>query len=209
LKCSQQEIDESARQSYWFHAIRYGVQYYVSGRFAVAAHFTPVCATLLHHAAELLLKACLACNDSIETIGGYRRRDSYGHSLDSLWQEFRSRNAELNLTEYADVIARLDEFESIRYPDELVAKGAILQIGMHELDDPLDPLGATPMPEPTYVLMLPQIDRLVELLLRRSGVNLPALQSLFWTEHAATYLRLHNSTEFPGLTPGLNQANAR
>lgn len=201
IKLSKAQIDESTRRSYWIHAIEYGVQYYVSGRFAVAARFTPVCASLLHHAVELLLKACLAYDDSLEMIQAYGRKTSYGHSLSSLWPEFKRRNPRLDVSEFDEIVIGLDAFESIRYPDTLVTQGAILHVGMHEVERPTTPPGDTPMPEPVYVLMLPQIDRLVGRLLQQTGVNPAALQSLFWSEPAVTYLRMLNSTDFPGLTP--------
>ena len=42
---------------------RFGFQYYVAGRFAVIAQFSPVAANLLHHAIEMLLKGELAYLD--------------------------------------------------------------------------------------------------------------------------------------------------
>ncbi len=47
IKLTQEQMDKSFRESYWAFAIRYGLQYYVAGRFATANRFTPVCANLL------------------------------------------------------------------------------------------------------------------------------------------------------------------
>ena len=40
IRFTQEQMDESFRQSYWALAIRYGLQYYVAGRFATAHRFT-------------------------------------------------------------------------------------------------------------------------------------------------------------------------
>ena len=44
IKLTQEQMDESFRERYWAFAIRYGLQYYVAGRFATANRFTPICA---------------------------------------------------------------------------------------------------------------------------------------------------------------------
>ena len=84
IRLTQEQMDESFRQSYWAFAIRYGLQYYVAGRFATANRFTPVCANLLHHAVELLLKACLSSDDSLQTI------EKYGHAKGDMGTTFSS-----------------------------------------------------------------------------------------------------------------------
>jgi hypothetical protein len=56
ITLTQNQKDESMREGYWSHAIRYGLEYCVTGRFATAHQFTPVGANILHHAVELLLK---------------------------------------------------------------------------------------------------------------------------------------------------------
>jgi hypothetical protein len=81
VKLSQEQIDESMRQGYWDHAIRYDLNYYVAGRFATAHHFNPVSANLLHHAVELLLKACLAHDDPLEAILKYGDWKAYRHDI--------------------------------------------------------------------------------------------------------------------------------
>jgi hypothetical protein len=47
ISLTQEQKDASMREDYWSHAIRYGLEYYVAGRFAFAHHFTPVGANIL------------------------------------------------------------------------------------------------------------------------------------------------------------------
>jgi hypothetical protein len=71
IKLTKEQKEKSFKESYWRYAIQHGLQYYVAGRFATSNGFIPVSANLLHHGVELLLKACLARDDSLETILAY------------------------------------------------------------------------------------------------------------------------------------------
>ena len=188
---TQEELDESFRQSYWSNAIRYGLQYFVAGRYAVAAGLTPVSANLLHHAVEMLLKGCLSYNDSADEIRHYGRRESYGHGLMTLWAEFKRRNVDLELAAYNVIVAELHKFEHIRYPERLVSEGGTISIGWAEVDQPLGDRTGAPN---VYVLMLPQIDRLVALLFRRSNMNPDAIHIEFGRDHCTTYHLFNNQT---------------
>ena len=196
IQLTQQQLDESYRSRYWQHAVEYGVQYYVAGRFAAHARLTPVCASLLHHAVEMLLKACLAYQDTADQIRAYGGRANYGHSLPTLWQEFKRRNAALDLSAYDEIITRLQAFETIRYPEQLIEQGALLSVGLYEVDPP-QYMGPGQRPVPGYVLMLPQIDRLAALLFKHTHLNPEAIcttQFGYGREHAATYLWCNNAT---------------
>lgn len=189
---TQQEIDESFKSDYWQLAVEYGVQYYVAGRFAMFAYFIPVCASIMHHAVELLLKACLARQDTADQIRGYGRR--YGHFLEVSWQEFKRRNAALDLAIYDEIINRLDDFERVRYPERcLITEGADFRVGLYEVENPTKT--GEYAPEPQYVLMLPQIDRLIALLFEHAQYSREViLLNLLRNEHAATYYALQNAT---------------
>lgn len=166
---TQEQRDDSERSSYWYNAIVYGLQYYIAGRFATAHRFIPVSANILHHAVELLLKACLAYEDPLHTIRKYGHRDSYGHDIVRLWNEFKARQKKPVPTEFDSVIVGLAAFESIRYPEMLVRKGARISIGIFENNPPL--VDDSNIPEKRYDLVLPEIDRLVGLLFDASGAN--------------------------------------
>jgi hypothetical protein len=172
---TQAQRDESERHGYWDHAIRYGLEYYVLGRFATAHGFISVNANVLHHGVELLLKACLSKDDPIERIRLYgNRKKGYYHDIVQLWQEFKSRQKVPPPFEFDAIIKGLHEFEHIRYPDFLIREGAIIRIDIFDV-------GSTAvvenlyMPVKQYALKLPEIDRLMGLLLAASGAN----ESLF------------------------------
>jgi len=164
-------MDESSRQGFWRHAIGYGLQYYVSGRFAAASGFTPVSANILHHAAELLLKACLAYDDSLDTIRKYGARGSYGHSLVRPWEELKRRKPHLAAVELDAVVSGLDKFEDIRYPDTLIKHGATITIDIFDVDSPLT--GDRIDPATRYALNLPRVDRLMGVLFEAANANPP------------------------------------
>jgi hypothetical protein len=170
---TKDQMNESERQGYWYHAIEYGLQYYVTGRFAVSHRFTPVSANILHHAVELLLKACLAHNDPLEAIRDYwHPKKGYGHDIIRLWSAFKARQSVPVPAEFDAIISGLHAFEDIRYPETLIREGATISIGIIEVKDPILTNGQ--VPENLYALMLPQIDRLMGLLFDASGANPPA-----------------------------------
>ena len=170
IKLTHDQLDESFRQRYWSNAIRYGIQYYVAGRFATASGFTPVSANLLHHAAELLLKACLAYDDPVVIIRQYGDcKKGYRHNLLRLWTEFNKRHASLARPEFDTVIGALHKFEDIRYPEKLIENGATISIGLFEVENPISGDGIDP--NTLYVLMLPQVDRLMNILFEASHGN--------------------------------------
>jgi hypothetical protein len=165
---TKEQQDEFARDGYWYHAIEYGLDYYIAGRFATAHRAMPLSASILHLAVEMMLKACLAKDDPIDTILQYGSfKKGYRHNLARLWQEFRSRHQLPLSTEFDATIASLHDFEELRYPDILVQKGAMVTIEV--FDNP--PVANGPTREKQYRLKLPEIDRLMGLLFAASAAN--------------------------------------
>lgn len=184
-----EQRERSYKESYWYNAIRYALEYYVAGRFAVHAQVL-VSPNLLHHAVELLIKANLSRDDTSEQIRQYGWKSSYGHSLASAWQELKRRAADPALEAFDAAVTELDKFEDIRYPDRLVDTGAAISIGLVETPPPT----GSARPERHYSLALPQIDRLVKLLFDRSGINPEVFRQMFEQKHAAPYFTLHNDS---------------
>jgi hypothetical protein len=167
---TQKQKDELERNGYWDHAIRCGLEYYVLGRFATAHGFISVNANVLHHGIELLLKACLAKDDPIETIRLYgNRKKGYYHDIVQLWQEFKLRQKVPPPVEFDAIVEGLHEFEHIRYPEFLIRDGAMIRIDIFDVDNP--PNENPTMREKQYALNLPEIDRLMGLLLAASRAN--------------------------------------
>ena len=165
IELTQEQRDQVFREGYWSHAIRYGIQYYVAGRFAAASGFTPVLANLLHHAVELFLKACLAHDDPIERIRQYRNgRTGYRHNLPLLWKEFKKRNPAVARPEFDPIIEALHKFDEIRYPEQLIDGGATIIIAIFAVEG--QPREVREEEQTLYVLKLPQIDELMGLLFK-------------------------------------------
>ena len=196
IKFTQEQQDEFFRQGYRHSAIDYGLQYYVAGRFATANRFTPVCANLLHHAVELLLKACLSCDDSRETIEDYgHRKKGYGHNILLLWEAVKEKQAAPVPVEFDAIVAALHDFEEIRYPEKLIQNGARISFNPF-VDQPICDNGNEP--EPSYSLSLPSIDRLMGLLFDASHANPKAFLHKLAGEHGlgSTYYEKLKTTLF-------------
>lgn len=189
-------MDESFRGHYWRSAIRYGLQYYVAGRFATANRFTPVCANLLHHAVELLLKACLSIDDSVETINKYGDgKKGYRHDISLLWVAFKNRQPVSVPTEFDAIVVALHDFEEIRYPEELIRNGAMININIF-VEEPTRANGQES--ERSCNLTLPQIDRLMGLLFKASNANPEAFLHEITDEQGtgSTYYQMMKATLF-------------
>lgn len=170
IELSQEQQDQVFRTGYWEHAVRYGTQYYVAGRFAAASGFTPVLANLLHHAVELFLKACLAFDDPADRIRQYgSSKTGYRHNLPLLWAEFKKRNAAAVRPEFERIIEALHKFEVIRYPESLINDGATISIdifaGVGHLQDGHEE------EQTSYRLSLPEVDEMMGLLLVSARCN--------------------------------------
>jgi hypothetical protein len=194
---TQAEKDKSTAASYWLYAVEYGIHYYIAGRYSMFARLTPAAANQLHHAVELLLKACLALSDSWQQILKYGH--SYGHDLEELWIEFKTRNPDPALAAHDDVIKELNKFEDIRYPEQLIAGGAMVSMGVHEVlpehrTRPADlPEGLLTTPENRrFFLELPRVDRLVHALFNACHYN-PEVLAVLREPRAREYLWLHNT----------------
>jgi hypothetical protein len=98
---------------------RYGCQYYVAGRYGVFAGLIPVAANLHHHAIEMLLKGALSKKMTLEEL-----KNKLGHKLEKTWDEFKAVANDSSLARFDQVIAELNKFEEIRYPDKLLQSGA-------------------------------------------------------------------------------------
>ena len=118
-KKSQAEQDESSAASYWLYAVEFGTHYYIVGRYSMFSGFSVISGNLMHHAVELLLKACLARQDPEPNVSRkpdtwaqiqkYGSRKRYGHDLERLWSEFKTRNPDVTLAEHDEVISRPEQ----------------------------------------------------------------------------------------------------
>ncbi len=99
-----------------------GLEYYISGRYAVFSGLTSVAGNLLHHAIEMLLKGNLSSHFRLDEL-----RSNFQHDIKKLWKEFKTRSS-ASLSEFYNVISDLSKFEEIRYPDKSLIDGLALSI---------------------------------------------------------------------------------
>ncbi|HWO40873.1 MAG TPA: hypothetical protein VNO43_03620 [Candidatus Eisenbacteria bacterium] len=164
-----------------------GLQYPVAGRFAAPSQCMPVSANLLHHAIEIFLKGCLVKRVGFSGIP----RGKNGHDLNALWCKFREYFQNESLERFGSVVAKLHDFEKIRYPENLISGGGLLGIGF--------PSGARHMqlegPKvPEYQIAVEDVDALVHALFRAGNVNPKFYGWLFDQKHAQTYFNYRNAS---------------
>lgn len=167
------------------HFFQYGSQYYLTGRFAAFAGQTPVVGNLMHHAIEMFLKGALSKSMTLPEMKG-----KLGHQLKKAWQMFKGGANDPALDQFDATIDMLDAFEDIRYPDEIITKGAALQIDIHK--------AAPVMPEfeggytvPHYMFSLEEVDELVSVIFKAASRN-PTAYFLSLGEDTKRYLKQHN-----------------
>lgn len=144
--------------------IQQATQYNASGRFATLNAMVPGCGNLLHHAVEMYLRGSLARHSDLHEL------KNLGHDLKKIW--CRTKSAYLNVdTKSFDVtIEKLDRFERIRYPDELIKEGAIVQIDIHR-NEWLPSREKETRREPMYNFVLEDIDELVKVDFEFASLN--------------------------------------
>jgi len=163
-----------------------GSDYYLTARFAMKAQRF-ISGNLFHLAVEMFLKSGLAKKGYTENE--LKRR--WGHSLDKLWQAFKTDYPDPALVRHDGTVSSLDKFEDIRYPpDHSVA--VTLQ-----RDEPTYPSEPPPSTKP-YTLVISDIDALVADILAMTGwntgllfqgVNLAMLDALTFLNEQKGYLR--------------------
>jgi hypothetical protein len=130
------------------HLITLAMQYHVAGRCAGVCQIVPVAGNLLHHAIEMVLKALLVRDRGLAGV------TKLGHNLIKIWGAAVATYPELDSTNCRRAIEELDRFESLRYPDAVIARGAAIRFGWDK---------APPMPTmsvPTYDLVMEDVDEL-------------------------------------------------
>jgi len=164
---------------------RYATDYYVVARFAFFARSMPTAGNLFHHAVELYLKGSLT--HELNEKG----RKNLGHRLDRIWRRFKQSNREPQLDRFDGVIAALDKFESIRYPEKTARLGAGLGFSLAAPGPTL--LGSFKDKTPQYTIIVHQIDELVAELVQKSSLN-PHFLKVRISEEEKIYLMRDNPT---------------
>ncbi len=140
-------------------------QYYVAARLAAQAGLAPVHGNLFHHAVEMYLKAALIGTIPVAQMN----KKPYSHDLTALWDRFKTKEADPGLVRFDSTILALHQFESIRYPDEIVKKGMLVSVAWqphHAVT-----AGGSAKQPPKYEVIIAEIDDLVIEVLQRASVN--------------------------------------
>ena len=95
----------------------------------------------------------------------------------------------MDLSSFDQLIADLDRFEKIRYPDEYIKHGAVMSIGWNGLKSAVDQQKGSKLPE--YCLYVNDVDALVTRLSNVCCVNLlaccglpnPEVERFLWYEN--------------------------
>ena len=156
-----------------------GMHYYVAGRYAVFAGLNPTAANLLHHAVEMALKGALAKKGmDLKALKGL------SHDLPRIWREFTAQYG-IDGSTFDGVIAELQKFESVRYPDEIVKQGLKSEIGRGK------PTGL-PSGDTTHALWLGEIDALMDKVFTVGSISHKAFVSCLPMPEARDYLIKEN-----------------
>jgi hypothetical protein len=154
---SAAEVDAMTREAASDQFMSLGVQYYIAARSAVWARLLPVCGNLYHHSVEMFLKSGLARKYTLLNL-----RKKFGHKLPVLWNEFKKEFPAPSLSQFDTVIADVEEFEDVRYPDNVLKHGAQMVIDLRgDFAPPPSPPVPSPQKEPLYKFYFDDVDRLI------------------------------------------------
>jgi hypothetical protein len=127
---------------------RSGIQYYLAGRHAFnCAHYPPVTANLFHLAFEVMFKTAvltelyrkhepewaLENSEAVSSAAVLRYaeecdrelRGKLGHKLIPAWRRFKKHHNHTALTQFDAVVANLDRWRALRYPELPIAGDGI------------------------------------------------------------------------------------
>jgi hypothetical protein len=145
------------------HLFATGLEYYVAGRCAAQCHLSRVAGNILHHAIEMLLKSELAKQAGLDEL-----KSKYGHKLDKLWHAVKEQHPDEDLTCFDQLVAGLHSFETVRYPNDYMKRGAAFSIDWSPTTITSEQTGPN---VPRYALLMAEIDALVARLFKVCHMN--------------------------------------
>jgi hypothetical protein len=165
---------------------RIALEYYINGRSSLLSGLMFTTGSLFHHAVEMLLKGELVKTVSLDEL-----KQKYGHSLPKCWAAFKALFPSEDLTEFDPMIAGLDRFEHIRYPNTIVGEGAGISFGWGRSTPTTG--GATPTPE--YRLFVGDVDALFDRVIRLCPMTPRAFVPLLSDEGRAILFKNNDFTK--------------
>jgi hypothetical protein len=139
-----------------------GSEYFAIARYAAAEFYMPICATMFHHAIELLIKGYLINSHSSKEL------KYIGHKLCDLWNMFKIETKENSLIRYQSTITNLDRTENLRYPDAMVDNGFELHVGLGYQEPIIIPENEK---LPKYFITVNDIDEIANAIFTACAVN--------------------------------------
>ena len=136
----------------------------------------------------MLLKGALSKSMSLEDM-----KKKLSQQLDKIWDAFKAQTGDASLSRFDKVIEELNKFEDIRYPDELLEKGASMMFDVAKAGAAMS--SVIGVSEPQYKFCLEEIDELVGEIFKIASRNPDAyLKSMIVRPDAQNYLQLDNAT---------------
>ena len=139
-----------------------GCQYYAIARYCATTNFSPIGATMFHHAIEMFLKGYLVRTHSSS------RLKKIGHNLAKLWLMFKETTSDATLARYDHTISHLDRVELLRYADAMVNEGFMLNVRLGVLS-PVRLPGLENLPQ--YNINVSDLDDIVLVVFAACSVN--------------------------------------
>jgi hypothetical protein len=130
---------------------------------AAKSFLIPVYGNFLHHAVEMYLKAALVGTLTVKDM------KKHGHDLPAFWNELKVKEKDARLSRFDATIDALHKFETIRFPDEIVARGLLSGVGW--APEHATTFSGSMQPPPKYEVHINLVDELVIELLQRSDLN--------------------------------------
>jgi len=139
-----------------------GSEYYAIARYSASVFYMPICATMFHHAIEMLLKGYL--------VRSYTSRElkKVGHELVKLWLIFKTKTGDKTLTRYDITVSHLDRTETLRYPEAIVDQGFLLNVRLG-VTEPVELSGTSNLPQ--YYVNVSDLDDIALAIFSACSVN--------------------------------------
>jgi hypothetical protein len=115
-------------------------------------------------------------------------REKFGHSLPKCWITFKRTFPGEDLTEFDTMIAELDKFEKIRYPDNLLIQGAGIGFGFGRWQPPIM---SCAKPVPQHTVAIGDVDAFFARAIKLCRMN-PEAYFSFLTERGREMLTKYN-----------------
>ena len=172
-------------QDLQYEYFRTALEYYITARFSALSFFMPMSGVIFHHAIELYLKGLLC------PLLNEKKRTKLGHNLRRAWKKYKSLSKDSSLSRFDDRVAGLDRHWRVRYPDEIVRHGIQANIGFEKSPAAAVVGGRN---QPRYVLVVEELDELMAVLWKKSGLNITAFMPS--SDQAREYLGRWNKWVF-------------